>query len=115
MMSNINFIIPIIATMFSLFALVINTNLIKKLLAMSVFQTTILIIYISMAKIHNSKIPVLDCLDFKECPQLYTNPLPHVLMLTAIVVGVATLAVGLSIIIKIKDNFDSIDENDITG
>lgn len=96
-----------------LYIIIAKGNLIKKMIGMTIFQTSILLFYISMGKIRNGAIPILKCLDFNSCPTIYSNPLPHVLMLTAIVVGVATLSVGLAIIVKIKEAYGTIEESAI--
>ena len=113
MIANFNYIISLMIFIIGLYAMITSNNLLKKLLAMSIFQSAILLFFISMAKVHGAKIPILKCLDYSKCPEVYTNPLPHVLMLTAIVVGLATLSVGLAIIVRIKENLSSIDENEI--
>jgi multicomponent Na+:H+ antiporter subunit C len=113
MIYNLNYIIAIFIFAAGLYITIVSNNLIKKLLGLAIFQTSVLLFYISMAKVTGGNIPVLKCLDYNLCPGLYTNPLPHVLMLTAIVVGVATLAVGLAIIIRIKQDFNTIDEEEI--
>lgn len=83
-------------------------NLIKKILSLGILQTAVLIIYIAIGFIDNSSIPII-----KASEAVYSSPLNHVLMLTAIVVGVATLSLGLSIIVKIWNKFSSIEENDL--
>jgi len=113
LLSNLNYIISLLILVIGLYSVCISKNLIKKLLAMVIFQSAILLFFVSMAKVKNSKVPILVCANFSECPEVYTNPIPHVLMLTAIVVGVATLAVGLAIISKIKENFGTIAEDEI--
>ncbi len=81
-----------------LYIIVTDKNIIKKLFGMSIFQTSVLLLYISLGYIKHSSPPILD-----ENITYYSNPLPHVLMLTAIVVGLATFAVGLSIAVRIKE------------
>lgn len=85
-----------------------DKNLVKKLIGLNVFQTSVLLFYISMGYVSNGTVPILT-----DSAILYTNPLPSVLMLTAIVVGVAILAVGLSIVVKIKKAFSSVDDEKI--
>jgi multicomponent Na+:H+ antiporter subunit C len=83
-------------------------NLIKKLLGLSIFQTAIFYFYISVGKVTHGSAPIVD-----QDITVYSNPLPHVLILTAIVVGVATTAVGLALVIRIHDSTGSIEEDDI--
>lgn len=82
-----------------LYIIISNKNLIKKLFGISIFQTSALLLYISLGYVKNSSPPILQ-----QNVTSYSNPLPHVLMLTAIVVGIATFAVGLSIAVK-KQNY----------
>ncbi|WP_339047040.1 cation:proton antiporter subunit C [Candidatus Mesenet endosymbiont of Phosphuga atrata] len=81
-----------------LYTIISNKNLVKKLFGISIFQTSALLLYISLGYVKNSYPPILQ-----QNVTNYSNPLPHVLMLTAIVVGIATFAVGLSIAVKIKE------------
>ncbi len=83
-------------------------NLIKKLVGLTIFQTSVFFFYISMGKISGATAPILD-----EKWQLYSNPLPHVLILTAIVVGIATTALGLSLVVRIQEAYGSIEESEI--
>ena len=77
-----------------------SENLIKRLLGLSLFQTSVLWFYISLGKIYGAKPPICP---ISGCIEIYSNPLPHVLMLTAIVVGIATLALGFALVIKINN------------
>ncbi len=106
--SHYNYIVSIILMMIGFYGVINGTNLIKKLISLGVFQTSVLLLYVSLSVIEGGHIPVLE-----EGDQRYTNPLPHVLMLTAIVVGVATLAVGLAIAVRIREAYHTIEEDDI--
>ncbi|HSG65419.1 MAG TPA: cation:proton antiporter subunit C, partial [Gammaproteobacteria bacterium] len=79
-----------------------------KLVGLSLFQTSVYLLYITPAKIVGGTAPILDS-DYT----VYSNPLPHVLILTAIVVGVATLALGLALAVRINEAFGSIEEDEI--
>jgi multicomponent Na+:H+ antiporter subunit C len=113
MIENFNYIITLSIFLISLYAVISSHNLIKKLFAITLLQNSILIFFISMGKVQNAKTPYLKCFYFNDCPEIYTNPVPHILMLTAIVVGVATFSVGLAIIFLIKKNLGTIEENEI--
>lgn len=90
------------------FYIVISANnLVKKIVGLNVFQTSVFILYISMGKVSGGTAPIVV-----EGATQYSNPLPHVLILTAIVVGVATTAVGLSLIIRIKRAYGTVEENE---
>jgi multicomponent Na+:H+ antiporter subunit C len=83
-------------------------NLVKKLVGLAIFQTSVYLIYIAPGKLIGGTAPIVS-------PQfeVYSNPLPHVLILTAIVVGVATLALGLALVVRIKEAYGSIEEDEI--
>ena len=83
-------------------------NLVKKLLSLSIFQSSIIMLYLAIGFIHDSAAPIIS----NETP-LYSNPIPQVLMLTAIVVGVATTTLGLSFIINISHEYKTISEHEI--
>lgn len=104
-----NYIIVIILMMTGLFILIARANLIKKLIGLSIFQTSVFLFYISLGKVAGGTAPILD----GNPGTLYSNPLPHVLILTAIVVGVATTALGLALILRINEAFGSIEEDEI--
>lgn len=87
-----------------LYILINDKNLIKKMIGVSIFQASILLFYISLGYVKGSLSPILVT-NFN----LYSNPIPHVLMLTAIVVGIATFSVGLSIAVKIEEKYGTVD------
>lgn len=94
--------------MIGFYAVITRRNLVKKLIGIAIFQTSVLLFFISMGVAKGGSSPI-----YKAGATLYHNPLPHVLMLTAIVVGVATLAVGLAIVVRIREEFGTIDESDL--
>ena len=106
--SYFNYVISIVLMVMGLYIAIANRNFVRKLIGLNVFQTSILLFYISMGYVYNSVAPILT-----DKATLYTNPLPSVLMLTAIVVGVAILAVGLSIVVRINKAFSSVDDKQI--
>lgn len=111
-----NYWIYIILMMIGLYAMIIKNNLIKKIIGMNIFQTAIILFYISIAAKKRATIPILahgDHGDHAIHAANYINPLPHVLMLTAIVVAVATLGVALALSIKIHRQYHSLEEDDI--
>ncbi|HSM19014.1 MAG TPA: cation:proton antiporter subunit C [Hyphomicrobiales bacterium] len=91
-----------------LYIVVARGNMVKKLVGLSLFQTSVYLLYISPGKILGGTPPILA-----EEYSVYSNPLPHVLILTAIVVGVATLALGLALVVRINEEFGSIEEDEI--
>ncbi|WP_168464241.1 cation:proton antiporter subunit C [Wolbachia endosymbiont of Ctenocephalides felis wCfeT] len=98
-MTLYNYVTIIILMILGLYIIINDKNLIKKMIGVSIFQSSVLLFYISLGYIKGSLPPILVS-NFS----LYSNPIPHVLTLTAIVVGIATFSVGLSIIVKIEEN-----------
>ena len=96
--------------MIGFYAVIAKLNLIKKLIGLSLFQSAVFLLYISMGKVEGGTAPIF--LD-GATDQLYSNPLPQVLILTAIVVGISTLALGLGIVVRIKEEYDTIEEHEI--
>lgn len=103
-----NYWIVVALLLLGFYIVIAHENLIKKLVGLTIFQTSVFYLYISMGKISGATAPILD-----EKYQLYSNPLPHVLILTAIVVGIATTALGLAIVVRIQEAYGSIEENEI--
>ncbi len=91
-----------------LFIVIARGNLIKKLVGLGIFQTSVYLLYIAPGKLIGGTAPILD-----DRFAIYSNPLPHVLILTAIVVGVATLALGLALVVRIREAYGTIEEDDI--
>jgi len=100
--------IVIILMMIGLYIVIAHGNLIKKIIGLTIFQTSVFIFYISIAKVDGGTAPILA-----DGITQYSNPLPHVLILTAIVVGIATTALGLSLVVRIKESYNSIEEEEI--
>ena len=138
--AHFNYWIYIILMMIGLFAMIAKQNLIKKLVGMTIFQTAIILFYVSIGVKHGATIPILshdevhgahhaestshgdapheeDGAHANELPHVdanrFANPIPHVLMLTAIVVGVSTLGVALALAQRIHRHYGSIEENEI--
>ena len=80
-------------------------------MGLGIFQTAILLFYISMGKVHGGVPPIVEAHHLQD--QLYSSPLPQVLMLTAIVVGIATFAVAMSLVSKINQQFSTINDDEI--
>jgi multicomponent Na+:H+ antiporter subunit C len=103
-----NYWITIFLMVAGLYIVVAKSNMIKTLLGLAVFQTSVYLLYLSPGKIIGGTPPILD-----EKFQVYSNPLPHVLILTAIVVGVATLALGLALVVRVNEAYGTIEEDEI--
>jgi len=108
LMGLFNYWIVVVLMMIGLYIVIAHGNLIKKIIGLTIFQTSVFIFYISMAKVDGGTAPILadDIIQ-------YSNPLPHVLILTAIVVGIATTAMALSLVVRIKEAYGSIEEEEI--
>ena len=104
-----NYLIVICLMMGGLFIVISQNNLVKKLVGLAIFQTSVFLFYITVGKMAGGTAPILiDSVDVS-----YSNPLPHVLILTAIVVGVATTALGLALVLRIHAAFGSIEDDEL--
>ena len=103
-----NYWIVIVLMMTGVYVVIARGNLIKKIVGLNIFQTSVFILYISMGKIIGGTAPIVA-----PGITVYSNPLPHVLILTAIVVSVATTALGLALIVRIKEAFGTVEESEI--
>lgn len=108
MFAHLNIGVSVVVMLAGFYTVMTHGNLVKKMLGLAVFQTSVLLLYISFGVVKGGKPPI-----FEEGITLYMNPVPHVLMLTAIVVGVATLAVGLAMVTRIKEAYGTIEEDEI--
>ncbi len=105
---NFNQWITIFLMVAGLYVVVARGNMVKKLVGLSIFQTSVYLLYISPGKILGGTPPIIT-----DGVEVYSNPLPHVLILTAIVVGVATLALGLGLVVRINEAYGTIEEEEI--
>lgn len=106
-----NYLTVVLLMMIGLYIVMSRQNLVKKLVGLSIFQTSLFLFYISVGKVAEGTAPII--MQDQGHHVAYSNPLPHVLILTAIVVGVATTALGLALVLRIKDAFGSIEEDEI--
>lgn len=103
-----NYLLSVFLMMAGFYVVIAQGNLVKKMVGLGMFQTSVFILYISMGKVAGGAAPIVT-----EGVEVYSNPVPHVLMLTAIVVGVATTSVGLALTIRINEAYGSVEEEDI--
>ena len=128
-----NYWIVIILMMAGLYIMIARHNLVKKMIGLSIFQTSIFYLYISMGQVVGGTAPIFLTVPSHDnhtdiandttavvtstadttAEVIFSNPLPHVLILTAIVVGVATTAVGLALIVRINEEYGSIEEDEL--
>ena len=106
--SHYSYWVTVFLMIAGLYIVVARSNLVKKLIGLGIFQTSVYLLYVAPGKLIGGTAPII-AEQFKH----YSNPLPHVLILTAIVVGVATLALGLAIVVRIREAYDSIEEDEI--
>ena len=106
--THYNYWVVIFLMMSGFYIVVSRGNLMKKIVGLNIFQVSMFLLYISMGKIIGGTAPILT-----GKAETFSNPLPHVLILTAIVVGVATTALGLSLVVRIREAYDSIEEDEI--
>ncbi len=107
-LDSFNYWVVIVLMMIGLYIIITHNNLVKKLIGINIFQTSIFILFISMGKISGGTAPILTETDLP-----YSSPLPHVLILTAIVVGISTTALGLAIVIRIYHAFGTVEDDEI--
>ena len=111
---HMNYWLFIILMMTGLYIVVARSNLVKKLVGLNIFQVSVFMFYISIGKITGGTAPIFPSTTqgkLKVDPEIvYSNPLPHVLILTAIVVGIATTSLALALIVRIREEYNTIDE-----
>ncbi len=108
------YLIAIFFMTVGLYIVMSQNNLIKKVVGLNIFQISVFLLYIIMGKIFGATAPILKDGEMKNVILSdYSNPLPHVLILTAIVVGVATTSVAYALIIRIKETFGTIEEDEL--
>ncbi len=103
-----NYLIVVFLMMSGFYIVISRGNLVKKIIGLNIFQTSVFLLYITMGKIAGGTAPILA-----DRFELYSNPLPSVLILTAIVVGVATMAVALALVVRIREAYGTVEEDDI--
>lgn len=107
-LAHYNYWVTIFLMVAGLYVVVARSNMVKKLIGLGLFQTSVYLLYLAPGKVAGGTPPIVD-----EAFSTYSNPLPHVLILTAIVVGVATLALGLALVVRIREAYGSIEEDEI--
>ena len=103
-----NYWVVIFLMMAGFYVVIAQGNLVKKIVGLNIFQASVFILFISMANIEGGTAPIII-----EGTSRYSNPLPHVLILTAIVVGVATTALALALVVRINEAYRTVEEDEI--
>lgn len=107
-LSLYNYWIVIFLMMTGFYVVIAQGNLVKKVIGLNIFQISVFLLYITMGKVRGGTAPILG-----EGIETYSNPLPSVLILTAIVVGLATTALALALIVRIQESYGTIEEDEI--
>lgn len=117
LVSRINYWVYIALMMIGLYGIIIKKNIMKKIIGVSILQTAVILFFVSIGAKRDATIPIVDHMHASDHTAVnaahFINPLPHVLMLTAIVVAVATLGVALSLVIKIYREYNTLEEDEI--
>ena len=103
-----NYWIVVLLMMAGFYTVIARGNLIKKIVGLNIFQTSVFMLYITMGMVEGGTAPILD-----DAFATYSNPLPHVLILTAIVVGISTTSLGLALVVRIHESYGTIEEDEI--
>ena len=115
--SKVNYWVYIVLMMIGLYAMISKKNLVKKIIGMSILQTAVILFFISLGAKKNATIPIITHGHASKSHAVHAvdfiNPLPHVLMLTAIVVAVATLGVALALVVKVFEQYQTLEEDEI--
>jgi len=106
--AHYNYWVVVALIMLGMYVVMANPNLVKKVIGLNIFQTAVFIFYISLGEREGATAPILD-----DAFTFYVNPLPHVLILTAIVVAVATTALALALIVRIYRSYETVEEDEI--
>ena len=104
-----NYWVVIFLMMTGFYIVISRGNLIKKIIGLNIFQTSVVLLYVTMGKVEGGTAPIVN----GDTATIYTHPLPSVLMLTAIVVGVATTGVALALVVRIREAYGTIEEDEI--
>ena len=112
-LGHLNYWLFIILMMIGFYIVVARGNYIKKIVGLNVFQVSVFMFYISISKVEGGTAPIFPVGLNIDPNVVYSNPLPHVLILTAIVVGIATTSLGLALIVRIREEYGTIEEDEI--
>jgi len=108
--NHFSYFVTIFLMIAGLYIVIARGNLVKKLVGLAIFQTSVYLLYIAPGKLIGGTAPIMA-----DGFRIYSNPLPHVLILTAIVVGVATLALGLALAVRIREAYGTIEEDEVAA
>ena len=106
-----NYWIVIVLMMIGFYIVIARDSLVKKVMGLNIFQVSVIMFYVSMGKVDGGTAPIVPEGGIEGV--VFSNPVPHVLMLTAIVVGIATTALALALVVRIKESYGTIEEDEI--
>ena len=109
MLGLFNYLVVFFLMMSGLYIVISRGHMVKTIVGLNIFQTSVFILFISMGKVRGGTAPILT----DNIKEIYSNPLPHVLILTAIVVGIATTALALALVVRIHEAYGTIEEDEI--
>ena len=112
-LGHLNYWFFICLMMTGLYIVIAKNNLVKKIVGLNIFQTSVFMLYISIGKVSGGTAPIFPTNMEIDPLVLYSNPLPHVLILTAIVVGIATTSLGLALVVRIREEYHTIEDHEI--
>ena len=122
MLGQFNYWVVILLMMSGFYIVISRGNLIKQVVGLNLFQTSVFILYISLGHVAEATAPIIEASanllqasssEGASAEPVYSNPLPQVLILTAIVVNVSTTAVALALVVRIKEAFGSVEEDEL--
>ncbi len=105
-----NYWVFAVLLMIGLYALISKQNLVKKIMALAIFQSAVFLFFITMSRVDEGTAPIIQA---GVANQIFSNPLPQVLILTAIVVGISTTALGLAIVVRLHEEYGTVEDNEI--
>ncbi|MCR9184445.1 MAG: cation:proton antiporter subunit C [Halieaceae bacterium] len=105
-----NYWVFAVLLMIGLYALISKQNLVKKIMALAIFQSAVFLFFITMSRVDGGTAPIIQA---GVSGQIFSNPLPQVLILTAIVVGISTTALGLAIVVRLNEEYGTVEDNEI--
>ena len=109
-LSLYNYWVSAVLLLIGLYAVISRPNLVKRMIGLTIFQAAVFLLYISMDKVEGGTAPII----LTDDPNVvFSNPLPQVLILTAIVVGIATTALGLAVVVRIREEYGTVEEDTI--
>lgn len=110
------YVVVIVLMMMGLYTVISRDNLVKKIMGLNIFQVSVIMFYVSLGKVDGGTAPIFEAAHgdhAADAEMLFSNPLPHVLMLTAIVVGIATTALGLALVVRIQEAYGTVEEDEL--